>query len=227
MTHPSFARPLDQAGDQTTVTAPTLAGLLDQVAATGRPLTPERLRGLRFARGTQRDRDTARRRIAHHSRQIAAAVRDGDPQVAADLAEATVEMYRHLVDTDPPARPAPPPRPTGHTHRDPTAWKDVTALHELLLGASVGVPPDARDLERLPVRPDATGEQVAQWHDTIRERAQRIHRLYTEGDQGAARQLARDTARQLGGLLADPEDNRPDRHDLGPRELAALIPRGA
>ncbi|HEX2298149.1 MAG TPA: hypothetical protein VHH34_06480 [Pseudonocardiaceae bacterium] len=215
----------DQTAEQTT--QPTLAELLGQVAQTGEALSAEQLRGIRFRRGSQTERDTARRRLAHHSREVAALVRDGRADEARDLIEDTAAQYAHLTDREPPARPELPARPTGHTERTPAQRKDVTPLRELLEGASAGVLPRARDLARLPVRDGATEQEITDWHQAIQQRAQKIAQVFSTGAQQHARQLARTGAQELGELLAGPDEQEDDTDDLSPRELASRIARSA
>lgn len=188
---------------------PGLAELLADVADTGKPLTAEDLKSLTFRRGSAQERSDARRRIIHHSRQIAAAVRDGDRQAALNIAQETTEKYRNLLDAEvrPPWEGLLGNRPTGTTHR------------------AAGHLPTRREVDALPLREDASAEDASTWRDSIHAQAARIAHLHGQGSLADARRLAKEATADLSGMLPGVEARDVNHDDLSPAELAALIPR--
>lgn len=205
----------------------TINEILNHVIKTGELPTSEDVFDAIDAGRTVREKQAARKALTIACRKIAAAVREGFPEEAAQLAEgAAYAAGRYTkagaADIDVSeiyARQREGSRPTKRVDR-----AALQPLEELLGQAAHGHTVYADDIKQLRTI-DAAEDDLAQWRDKVAKAAGQIKRAKEMGNNGMARQLAKEATMEFGSMLRPEEPKRND-DVTDPSELAALISRG-
>jgi hypothetical protein len=91
--------------------------------------------------------------------------------------------------------------------------------------AASGQKPTRADLNKIEFSEELDAGQEAAARAQIGAAAAAICTFHRDGSFGQARRMAAETADRLSHAIAEPEHTGTDTADMGPAELAALIPR--